>query len=136
MRHSLSTGVRRRRRCGTANLQAFGAGELNVVGILYPPDMVGPCTLPAAVCLEYSGYQNAVWNPQQPKVAPVQSVLPTIIEWMEGARRATACTAAEQVPLRLALPVIIHKCRYWTQSAVCVDIVPRSLPSTSSHSWR
>ena len=40
-----------------------------VFGLLFSPDTDGPYTLPAAVCVEYCGFQGPAWNPQQPKVA-------------------------------------------------------------------
>ena len=89
-----------------------------VAGVLYPPDTAGPDTLPAAVCVEFSGYQGPAWNPQQPKVVPVPAVTS---KWMEGARMHSRT----QVPLTLAFAVTIHKCQGWTRPAICVDIGPK-----------
>ncbi|XP_043195388.1 ATP-dependent DNA helicase PIF1-like [Amphibalanus amphitrite] len=89
-----------------------------VAGLLYPPDAPDPDTLPAAVCVEFPGYQGPAWNPEKPKVVPVPAITS---KWMEGAR----LHSRTQIPLALAFAVTIHKCQGWTRPAVWVDIGPK-----------
>ena len=100
-----------------------GAGLTNgtlgtVAGLLYPPDAPGPDTLPAAVCVEFPGYQGPAGNPEIPKVVPVPAITS---KWMEGAR----LHSRTQIRLSLAFAVTIHKCQGWARPAVWVDIGPK-----------
>ena len=90
----------------------------NVVGLLYPPNAVGPDTLTAAVCVKFPGCKRPAWNPEQPKVVPVPAIT---TKWMQGAR----LHSRTQVSLALAFAVTIHKCQGWTRPAVWVDIGPK-----------
>ena len=89
-----------------------------VVGVLYPPEAAGPDTLPAAVCVDFPGYQGPAWNPEQPKVVPVPAIT---TRWMDGTRMHSRT----QIPLTLAFAVTIHKSQGWTRPAVWIDIGPR-----------